>query len=177
MPTLGGGGWERLHPCTTSGPPLRTYGRVRGMSTPGFSRTDLAGSGRVVSSLSTAVRFQDVDAAGTVYFARVFEYFGNAYTNLLEERGIDLPALIANGSVVAPLVHAEADYLSPLRFGDPIDVEVVETLVQSSSIVLGYRIRSGARVCAVGHTVHVFVDRDSFAKCAVPESFRAALSG
>lgn len=146
------------------------------MSTPGFSRAEIAAVDRALVSTSRAVRFQDVDAAGTVYYARVFEYFGDAYVALLERGGIDLRHMLAAKEVLAPLVHAEADYLSPLRFGDEIDVEVATTRVGRSSITIGYRILSGSRLCAVGHTVHVFVDAATFQSREVPPGIRAALT-
>ena len=146
------------------------------MSTPGFSRAELEQVELALSSTPRTVRFQDVDAAGTVYYARVFEYFGDAYVALLERGGVDLRDMIAAGEVLAPLVHAEADYLSPLRFGDAITVEVAMTRVGGSSITVGYRILSGSRLCAIGHTVHVFVDAKTFGKREVPAAIRSAMN-
>lgn len=147
---------------------------------PRFSAEELVGAaGEALFAMTRPVRFQEVDAAGTIYFARVLEYFGDAYVGLLGARGIDLPALLDQGSVVAPLAHAEADYLLPLRFGDETRVEVVATHVGETSIRLGYRARDpsdATRVHAVGQTAHVFVDRRTFKKCPVPPAFRAALA-
>lgn len=147
------------------------------MSTTGFAREELE-RGEALFSQARSIRFQDVDAAGTVYFARVFEYFGDAYTGLLAHGGVDLPALLASGDTVAPLVHAEADYLSPLRFGDAVRVEIPRTRVGTSSIQIGYRIVTdrGGRLAAIGHTTHVFVDRNTFDKREVPAAFRTAIA-
>jgi YbgC/YbaW family acyl-CoA thioester hydrolase len=122
-----------------------------------------------------AVRFQDVDAAGIVFYPRVLEYFSDAYMIALRERGIDLPALIAGGAIKLPLVHAEADYLLPLRFGDAIEVEVLAPKLGDTSFTVGYRVTTAGGIAAVGQTVHVCIDGARFVPCPLPDDLRRAL--
>jgi YbgC/YbaW family acyl-CoA thioester hydrolase len=121
------------------------------------------------------VRFQDVDAAGTIFYPRVLELFSDAYVAVLGAAGIDLPSHLERGSWVAPIVHAEADYLAPLRFGNAITVEIAALQVGRTSLKVEYRIRTGETVAASGRTVHVVVDRTTFAKIPVPDDVRARL--
>ncbi|WP_438043651.1 acyl-CoA thioesterase [Sorangium sp. So ce128] len=125
-----------------------------------------------------AVRFQDVDAAGIVFYPRVLEYFSDAYMIALKERGIDLPAMIAGGMIKLPLVHAEADYLLPLRFGDTIEVEVLAPKLGDTSFTVGYRVTmtTAGRVAAIGQTVHVCIDGARFTPCPLPDDLRSALA-
>ena len=128
-------------------------------------------------SLPMVVPFQDIDAAGIVFFARVFDYFHNAFCAHLGECGLDMPAVIGAGEWAAPLAHAEADYKSPLRFGDKVRVEVVRAELGETSFALHYRIVSGTeplRLHAVGKTVHVVIDRQSFRPRPIPEELRRA---
>src|SRR6187549_1067753 len=71
------------------------------------------------------VRFQDVDAAGVIFYPRLLEYFNDAYLALLSSAGQPLHASLGRAPWVSPVRHAEADFMRPLRFGDAIEVAVV----------------------------------------------------
>ncbi len=119
-----------------------------------------------------SVRFQDVDAAGIVFFARVLDYMHDAYVSALSELGADLANVIRTRAFAAPLRHAEADYFSPLRFGDTVVVSIVAAHVEATEIVLGYQVthKTGGNVTAVGQTVHTFVDPKTFQRIPVPDA-------
>jgi len=119
------------------------------------------------------VKFQDVDAAGTIYFPRVLEYFADAYMEVLRAAGLDVPLMLREASMAAPLAHAEADFMRPMVFGDDLDVDVVAVKVGKTSASFGYRIRKGADIAAVGQTVHVFVDPKTFKSTDAPPQLRA----
>lgn len=126
----------------------------------------------------TEVRFQDVDGAAIVFYSRFFEYFHDAYAAFLGHHGISLAESVRTGDWLAPLAHAEAEYVHPLKFGDSAVVEIVRARIGGSSLRVGYRIVLAATstVCTVGQTVHVMVDRESFRPRPVPEAVRAAFA-
>lgn len=112
-----------------------------------------------------AVRFQDVDAAQVVFFAKLFDYFHDAYVSYLEESGLPLHVVLERGEWGAPLRHAEADFLGPIRFGDLVDVGIVGASWGEGKFILGYRLvlagsthSTVGAVVAVGHTCHVVVE-------------------
>jgi 1,4-dihydroxy-2-naphthoyl-CoA hydrolase len=123
------------------------------------------------------VAFQEVDAAGIVFYARIFDYFHDAYVAFLRRRGAPLEDALRDGSWVAPLRRADAEYLRPLRFGDQIQVSIVHVEVEETEYRIGYRVESAAGVACAGATVHVSVDPDAFRRCPVPEVLRRALLG
>lgn len=125
----------------------------------------------------TIVRFQDVDAAGIVFYARVFDYFHDAYTGLLRARGAPLERALREGTWVAPLRWAEAEYLRPLRFGDELAARIVEVEVEATEFRLGYRLDVGGEPACVGRTLHVSVDPTTFRRAPLPEVLRKALGG
>jgi YbgC/YbaW family acyl-CoA thioester hydrolase len=142
-----------------------------------FTLAELATQATSLVTQSRRVRFQDVDAAGTIYFARVFDLFGDAYVELLDSSGLDVPAILRAKKWAAPLAHAEADYRAPLFFGDAITVEIVRAHAGSSSLTLGHRVtRADGAVAALGMTVHVFVDGATFKPTPVPDELRARIS-
>jgi len=124
------------------------------------------------------VRFQDIDGAGIVFYTRVLEYFHDAWAAFLAASGEPLPRAIAEKRWGAPLRHAEADFLRPLRFGDELEVALVRADVRPTELTVGYRlcIVGQEKPAAVGQTVHAFVDPVSFTRREVPEKLRAAFT-
>lgn len=146
------------------------------MPSPDFEKDAILAAQPALCSQTRAVKFQDVDAAGTIYFARTFEYFSDAYLALLLQAGLDVPGMLARREMAAPLVHAEADYLSPLFFGDQVVVEVVFAQLGTSSTRFAYRVLKGdGTPAAIGQTHHVWIDSKSFKSCAMPPALRSYL--
>lgn len=122
------------------------------------------------------VAFQEVDAAGIVFYARIFDYFHDAYVAFLRERGAPLEAALRDGSWAAPLRHARAEYHRPLRFGDEVRVRVVAIDIDETEYRVRYTIESDAGVACEGETVHVSVDPETFRRAPLPEVLRRALA-
>lgn len=143
-----------------------------------FERDDLKLSRPRAFVESRAIRFQDIDAAGIIFYPRVLEMFHDVYATFLAFAGCPLPEVLRSGGWLAPVRHAEADYFKPLRFGDAVTVEICRAYLSESEATLGYRIAraEGGEVCVVGQVVHTFVDRASFKRTPIPEPVRRALS-
>lgn len=121
--------------------------------------------------VDVAVRFQDVDAAGIVFFARFFDYVHIAYEGFLAEAGVPLPDVLRDRKWAAPLRHAEADYLRPAKFGDVLRVELVLADLEESEMSLGWRITlddQAQKPCAIVQTVHTFVHPEDFHRIPMP---------
>jgi 1,4-dihydroxy-2-naphthoyl-CoA hydrolase len=123
------------------------------------------------------VAFQDVDAAGIVFFARFFDYFHDTYVAFLRARGMSLETAFQDGSWVAPIRHAAADYRRPLRFGDPITVSLTRIDIKETEYRIHYRIETAEGVACEGETVHVSVDPATFRRSAIPDVLVRALEG
>ncbi len=146
-----------------------------------FDKRDLSQENPRAFTHPITVRFQDVDAAGIVFFARIAEYFHDGYFAFLTARGgLDLPEAMRSAPWVAPMLHLECDFFAPLRFGDRCAVEVVRGRIEAADLCVGMRMvrTSGRRegeVVAVAQQAHRIVDRERFEPCAVPEGFRRAV--
>jgi len=123
------------------------------------------------------VRFADVDHAGIVYYPRFFHYFHVAFEELWRARlgpraYVDL---LDRDRVGFPAVHAECDFLAPLRFGDQAEIAVTIPKLGTRSITFAYDVSraadaTGPRVaCARGQVVCAVVDLARFVAVAVPE--------
>jgi YbgC/YbaW family acyl-CoA thioester hydrolase len=143
-----------------------------------FDREELKLSRPTAFADARAIRFQDIDAAGIIFYPRVLEMFHDAYAAFLAFAGAPLPEVLRSGTWLAPVRHAEADYFKPLRFGDVVSVEICRAYLAETEATLGYRIArsEGGEVCAVGQVVHTFVERASFKRTQIPEPVRRALA-
>ena|SRR5687768_17670259 len=142
-----------------------------------FDRDDLKLSRPHAFVDSRAIRFQDIDAAGIIFYPRVLEMFHDAYAAFLAFAGCPLPEVLQSGTWLAPVRHAEADYFKPLRYGDQVTVEICRAHLSETEATLGYRVARapGGEVCVVGQVVHTFVDRATFKRTAMPGPLRRAL--
>jgi 1,4-dihydroxy-2-naphthoyl-CoA hydrolase len=129
----------------------------------------------VAHSEKRVIAFQDVDAAGIVFYARVFDYFHDAYVVFLRSRGAPLETALRDGAWVAPLRHAAADYRRPLRFGDEITVALVRIDLEETEYRINYRIETTEGVACEGETVHVSVDPQTYRRAPIPDVLRRAL--
>ena len=123
-----------------------------------------------------AIRFQDVDAAGIIFYPRLLEYFHDTYVSFLSAVGTPLPEVLKSGRWISPVRHAEADYFRPLRFGDAVEVALVRAHVEPTEVTLGYRVArsDSGEVAVVGQVVHTFLDAASFQRTEIPEGLRGA---
>lgn len=148
-----------------------------------FDKKELSGSKELAFSLHFQVRFNDVDAAGIVYFARVLSVVHEAYEGFLESCGEPLAQVLSQGRWAAPILHAEADYFRPLRLGDEVAVELVAARRAGSRLILGWRLSSETKlqpapsrvVHAVVQMVHAFVAPGQGSSAPVPETILGAL--
>ncbi len=119
----------------------------------------------------TKIRLYDTDAAGILFFANQFKFVEEAYEAFLEKNGIILKEFLLKSDFIVPIVHAESDFLSPLRPGDKIIIEIDLLNKSENSFSLSHKIINGENnLCGKGNTVHVCVSRKNFKKISIPEN-------
>jgi acyl-CoA thioesterase FadM len=62
----------------------------------------------------------------------VLAYCHDVYVEFLAANDTPLPKVLEQRAWVAPIRHAEADYLKPLKFGDPVEVCLVRAHLETS---------------------------------------------
>jgi YbgC/YbaW family acyl-CoA thioester hydrolase len=140
------------------------------MTPPGFTRDELVTAPPAAAAYHHVVQFQDIDAAGIVFFARIQEYFHDAYAAFLRAEGIPLEEAIRTGRWAAPMKASEAHFLRPLRFGDAVSTALVRSRLDGSDLTMGYRTSlRGGEAAAVGLLRAVFVDLSTFKRTAPPD--------
>lgn len=124
------------------------------------------------------VRFDEVDAAQILFFARFFNYAHDAMEAFFGQLPGGYVDLINTRKVGLPAVHVEADFINPLRFGDVARIEVVVTRIGRSSVSFRHsmsRLRDDARVAVVTH-VCAAVDLTHMKSVPIPDDMRALMA-
>jgi 1,4-dihydroxy-2-naphthoyl-CoA hydrolase len=122
------------------------------------------------------VRLHDTDAAGILFFANQFIYAHDIYEDFLHELGFSIASVLQEESFIVPIVHAESQYLKPLRDGDEVTISLRVGTIGQSSYVLEYElIDEGGRTVGRAKTVHVAIDKSTQEKIDLPAKLRRAL--
>lgn len=116
------------------------------------------------------VYFYDADPAGIIFYASVFKYVHAAYEDLLRSLHIERNFFF-DRDYILPIMHAEADYVRPIKVGDELRVDVIVSLLKSSSFELTFRFYRDDQFCAIAKTVHVCVLKEKFVKIELPKDF------
>ncbi|MEO8877761.1 MAG: thioesterase family protein [Polyangiaceae bacterium] len=123
------------------------------------------------------VRFEDVDAAQIVFFGRFFGYCHEAMEVFFDELAGGYAGLIVGRKIGFPAVHVEADFKSPLRYGDTARISVDVTKVGNKSATLRFTIANetgDALVAVILHTCAVS-DLVALKAIAIPDDVRKIL--
>ena len=120
------------------------------------------------------VRYLEADQQGVVFNMWYLAYFDDAFSGLLVHGGLSYPELMDQGWDVQ-LVHTELDWAGPVRWGDPLEIDVALARVGTTSFALQFVARVGDRVACTAETVYVAVETDGWTKVPVPDVLLAAL--
>lgn len=124
-----------------------------------------------------AVRFDEVDAAGIVFFGRFIQYCHEAMERFFDGVPGGYVGLITKRRTGFPAVHLEADWKAPLRYGDAMRIEVTVPRIGTTSCTFRYRFvraSDGVEAAIIDH-VTVATALDSMQKQPLPDDCRALL--
>jgi acyl-CoA thioester hydrolase len=124
--------------------------------------------------LAIPTRWMDNDVYGHVNNVAYYSYFDTAVNQFLIERGV---LDIHNGDIVGFVVDSGCSYFSPVAFPDVVHVGIRVAKLGSSSVryEIGIYRNDDPLPCAVGHFVHVYVERSSNRSVPIPDSVRTLL--
>jgi 4-hydroxybenzoyl-CoA thioesterase len=132
-------------------------------------------------SFDRAVKFEEVDAANIVFFARFVTYAHEAMEHFFGGLEGGYAGLILARRVGFPAVHVDIDFTAPARYGDVLRIETRVAKLGNRSAVLWYRMHHvgggalGRLACDLRHTV-VTTDLRTLTSCDMPADVRALLS-
>jgi acyl-CoA thioester hydrolase len=124
--------------------------------------------------LALRVYYEDTDLAGIVYYANYLKFIERARTEWVRGLGVDQARVKAEDGIVFAVRRVEADYLSPARFDDILEVETALLDVTAARIVLSQKVLRGETL--LFSSVVTLVALTAAARPArLPAGFRRAL--
>lgn len=120
------------------------------------------------------IGFADSDPGGIMFFSRIFEYAHEAYENMLS--GMDLKTnYFTDTNFALPLIHAEADFKSPIRIHEKITVQIFVEEIRDSSFDLKYTFMDNENnLKALVKTIHVMISKSTGEKHSLTEELKRA---
>jgi acyl-CoA thioester hydrolase len=95
-------------------------------------------------NFSCRVYYEDTDLAGIVYYANYLKFIERARSEWVRGLGVDQTVMKQKGIVFA-VRRVEADYISPAKFDDVLNVETSVVAKTPARLVLEQRVsREGA---------------------------------
>jgi len=123
------------------------------------------------------VRFEDCDPAAIVFFPRFFNFCLEALEGFFAPLDGGLPRLVLERRIGLSTVKIDAEFVSPLRFGDTMELAVTAERIGTKSFTLLHHITgilAGEHVASVRQTC-VTTALDPHGAIAIPEDLRAVL--
>jgi 4-hydroxybenzoyl-CoA thioesterase len=126
-------------------------------------------------STTILVRFGDLDAAGIAYYPNLVNFLHEAFEDFFTGHvGRPYPEVFGEGLGV-PTVKLEMEFLSPVRYGDHVEVGVVVEHVGSSSVRIRYSASVEGRAVFRARNTAVVVDMKTFTSTPIPPWLRERL--
>ena len=117
------------------------------------------------------VYFYDADPAGIIFYASLFKYVHAAYEDMMRSLHTERDYFF-DKEYILPIIHAEADYVKPIKVGDELRIDVLVSLLKNSSFELSYKFyKDDGMFTAIAKTVHVCVLKEEFKKIELPKEF------
>lgn len=128
---------------------------------------------------SILVRFGDLDAAGIAYYPNLVNYLHEAFEDFFAGHvGRPYPEVFRDG-LGFPTVRVEMEFLSPVHYGDRVDVKVTVERIGRSSVQVRYEGSVKGWPVFRAHNTAVVVDMRTFTSTPLPpwlrERFEAAM--
>lgn len=122
-------------------------------------------------------RFGDIDDAGIAYYPALLHYFHCAFEDWWSDAlGTPYPRVIHDERFGLPAVNIQAEFFSPIRYGDEPEISIAILKLGRTSVQLGMWMSldgSDTPACRA-RIVTVSVDMDTMAKQEIPAKWRAA---
>jgi 1,4-dihydroxy-2-naphthoyl-CoA hydrolase len=121
------------------------------------------------------VRLPLTDAAGVLFYARVFELEQELFERWLELGGFSLKEMLEGRFPPTPVVRCEADYRMPIRCGDRLTVRIDAVEVGRSGFTLSWKFSLETALAMSVRVKRVAIDRRAGESIDLPETFCAWL--
>ncbi len=124
--------------------------------------------------LEKRIYYHDTDCGGVVYYATYLDHLEEARTEYMRKRLVDVKDYAAKGVLFA-VVHLEADYKSPARYGDMIKISAGIETIGNASIHFAQEVKRGDALLIKARVVLACID-NKMKDRRIPEEMKERLS-
>ena len=122
---------------------------------------------------SILVRFGDLDAAGIAYYPNLVNFIHEAFEDFFAGHvGTPYPEVFRDG-LAFPTKKLEMEFVSPVHYGEHVDIQVVVEHLGRTSVRLRYEGAVAGRPVFVARNTQVVVDMKTFRPIPLPDELRA----
>jgi len=115
------------------------------------------------------IRLKETDATGVLYCSEQISLGLEAFEAFLMDKELTLEEMIAKKGFLMPVVHAEADFMAPLRVGDKVEIQLSLTRVGTKSFTASTQIFKEGAVVGTTSIVHATISKKSGESIAIPK--------
>lgn len=129
-------------------------------------------------TIERPIHFEEVDAAGIVFFGRYMEFAHEAMEALFSTLNGGYARLILERKMGFPAVQVNTSFSAPVRFGDVLRIETTTARLGNRSATLRYRMFRTSDNVLAAELEHTFVmtNLTTMTSCDMPSDVRSILS-
>ena len=120
------------------------------------------------------VYYEDTDMGGIVYHANFLRFIERARSDFVRRLGVDQNAMREAG-VVWVVTRIEADYFSPARFEDALEVETTVVKMTPARLTMGQVVRRDGQDLFRAEVTAVCMEMKTGKPMRLPAEVRASL--
>ncbi len=125
--------------------------------------------------LKRVVRFGDTDPAGVIHFHQLFRWSHEGWEESLQLFGLPAAEVFPGASktdpappIALPIVHCQADFLSPIKTADNLSVQLSPERIDLSSFVVRTQFFRGSEEVANSVLHHLAINAQTRKRCDLP---------
>ena len=125
--------------------------------------------------LAVRVYYQDTDAGGVVFHAQYLAFMERARTELLNERGFDLPKFAEESRILFMVHEITVRYHRPARLNDMLVVTARVASIGPASVEFEQSVERGQELLVEARVRLALVDRDRQRPARMPATLKKIL--
>jgi len=121
------------------------------------------------------IRVQDTDMTGAIYFANQLKIGLEAFEDFLYNQGISIGKMMKKTEYLLPIVHAQADFLSPIYSSDLLEIRLRFSKIGNTSFTHQSNILRKGRRVGTTQIVHVVYCPKKKGSISIPRELKTHL--
>lgn len=137
----------------------------------------------IKNTIQIPVEWGHCDPARIVFYPNYFFWFDQATRHLFGSVGLGYEVMLDTYKTVGlPLVDAQAEFLSPTRFGDEIEITSHVSEWRRKTLVVSHEVINAGQTAVRGTEIRVWAETDpddssKLRSLEIPAEFRARFEG